>query len=120
MMRLFFIRIKKKLGPNDWAIRAIFRGIMLLIKSHFLPEKLCEEVTKSNHLSPVEGRLPDKNGRISRSNNPLDDFFLHSGQERILTKTPQAHIFLRGSSYNSSLVETLEGEYFFNKLVGEN
>ena len=112
MMRLFFINIKKKLGPNGWAIRAIFRGTMLLMKFHFLPEKLCEEATKAHHPSPVEGRLPNKNNRILRSNNPLDDFSLHSGQEKTLHKIPQAHIFFRGSSYNSSLLETVEGSVF--------
>ena len=108
-MKLFFIKIKNKLGPNEWVVRAIFRGIRLLIKFHFLPDRLYEEVTKFHHPSPVEGRLPDKNSRILRTNNPLDDFFVHSGQGQTLTRTSQAQIFLRGPSHNSSLAKTLEG-----------
>ena len=98
----YLAKLKNKLGPNEWAVRAVFKGLLLLVKFHFSPQRVWEHSD--------QGRLPNEEERVSKSDNPFENFPLCSGQKNILPKIERAHIVARGSSFDQSLIKELELE----------
>ena len=97
-------KLLKIIIPESWAIRAIAKGLYMLTVLHISP--------RSVHKFSNDGRLPRNHERVPFTENPLDDFIICQDQETAFLDIERAHIIIRGSSFDESLIEHLEGVVF--------